>query len=353
MKILFITPYPKAQAPSQRFRFEQYFRALEEQQIYYDFAPFLSLKAWLVIYNQGSTLKKVSSVLTGYLRRFSLLFSLKQYDFIFIHREATPVGPPLFEWLIAKLLRKKIIYDFDDAIWLSNTSDQNKIVARLKWHHKVKAICEWSYKVSCGNQYLADYALQWNKDVIVNPTTIDLTYQENRLKEFSSKEKITIGWTGSHSTLKYLEYLEEALVEIVNKSVELVVISNQPPTLSFPYRFIKWSKETEVSDLLQFDIGIMPLVEDEWSSGKCGFKILQYMSLGIPAVASPVGVNKIMIRETKNGLLASSKEEWQQKLQLLIEDQTLRDSMGREGYRFVKSHYSTEANTKNFLSLFH
>ena len=113
---------------------------------------------------------------------------------IFIHREVAPVGPPVFEWIISKIFKKKIIYDFDDAIWLTDRKDESWILETLKWRSKIQSICRWSYKVSCGNEYLCDYARQFNERVFYNPTTIDTGNLHNpSLYKIDSKDKIIIG----------------------------------------------------------------------------------------------------------------------------------------------------------------
>ena len=278
-----------------------------------------------------------------------------QYDFVFIHREATPLGPPIIEWVIAKVFRKKIIYDFDDAIWLPNTSQENKIAAALKYHSKVRSICKWSFLVTCGNSYLAGYARQFNKNVKVVPTTIDTKYhkkQGGRNNRF--KSTCVIGWTGTHSTEKYLEEIIPVLQEL-EKDYSFVfrVISNHNPKLSLKsFEYTQWDKATEISDLLQFDIGVMPLENNEWTLGKCGFKGLQYMALGIPTIMSPVGVNKDIILQGENGFLASSPKEWKVVLSQLMEDEMLRMEIGGRGVGTIAKYYSVEANEKVYLSLF-
>src|SRR5690606_37637078 len=138
----------------------------------------------------------------GFFRRKILLFKACKYDYIFIHREVAPLGPPIFEWFLAKMLQKRIIYDFDDAIWLTNTSENNKLAAGLKWHQKVDAISKWAYKVSCGNTFLCDYARQFNNNVVLNPTTIDTENMHNpALLQKQVNSVLVIGWTGTHSTL--------------------------------------------------------------------------------------------------------------------------------------------------------
>src|SRR4051812_43061107 len=130
MRILFVTPYPEGTTPSQRFRFEQYYPLLLKNNISYRTASFLNRRAWEVLYRKGFFMTKFFSLLSGYVKRFLLLFSLNKYDIVFIHREAEPFGPPVFEWIAAKVFRKKIVYDFDDAIWIPNASESNSMT---KW----------------------------------------------------------------------------------------------------------------------------------------------------------------------------------------------------------------------------
>jgi glycosyltransferase involved in cell wall biosynthesis len=134
---------------------------------------------------------------------------------------------------------------------------------------------------------------------------------------------------------------------------EFLVIANRDPTLDLPhYRFIKWKQETEVEDLAQIDIGIMPLEDNEWAKGKCGFKLIQYGALEIPAVASPVGVNKDIIQHNVNGFLANSSDSWKKYMEMLIKDAALRNKLGRKARRVIVERYSTEAVKEKFLGLF-
>ena len=276
------------------------------------------------------------------------------YDWVFIHRECAPLGPPVFEFILAKVFRKKIIYDFDDAIWLPNTSEENSVAGWLKFHGKVRWICRWSYRVSCGNEWLADFARQFNSRVVVNPTTIDTDKRHNpNLLEKKPNEKIVIGWTGTHSTLQYLTPLIPALQSIEKKfSVIVRVISNKNPQLPLQnFEFVPWKIETEIQDLMSFDIGLMPLTEDAWSNGKCGFKALQYMALEIPCVASPVGVNTRIVQQGVNGFLCSSNAEWEQTLENLIQQSALRKSIGVAGRQTVVDKFSVSSNSSVFFSL--
>ena len=354
--IIFLCPYPIGQAPSQRFRFEQYFEILRASGFRVTVAPFLSVGGWQVLYQPGNYFKKLLALSRGFCLRWWQLFTLPAYHYVFIHREAAPLGPPVFEWIISNLFRKKIIYDFDDAIWIPNTSHVNRAVAFLKGHGKVKHICSWSYKVSVGNDYLGNFAAKWNKQVVYNPTTIDTeTLHNPALYPSKNKTGLCIGWTGSHSTLKYLDELIPVFMQLQEEFPELTlrVIADKPAALNLKLvEFVAWNKDTEIADLLQIDIGIMPLTDDAWAKGKCGFKALQYLALGIPAVVSPVGVNTIIVSHGTNGFVCTTTEDWLTALRKLIRDSALRKTMGTKGRITVEQHYSVRSNTATFVGLF-
>jgi glycosyltransferase involved in cell wall biosynthesis len=354
MRILFLVPYPFGQAPSQRFRFEQYLPALTMAGHSYKFLPFLDDKTWHILYQPGHTWRKAWGIIKGFGRRAIALRIAPTYDYVFIHREATPLGPPLYEWLLAKVLRKKVIYDFDDAIWIPNISEANRLANGLKHHQKVANICRWAYRVSCGNAYLAGYARQYNSSVVINPTTIDTENLHNKVRDQSEFGRPVIGWTGTHSTLKYLKQLVPILSELEqNFDFEFRVISNQPPELSLrSLVFIPWRKETELIDLLSFNIGLMPLEDDPWAKGKCAFKALQYMALGIPPVVSPIGMNNEVVQDDVNGFLCATPDEWRVHLTQLLNESALRQRLGEAARETIELHYSVVANTQNFLRLF-
>ncbi len=351
--IIFLCPYPQGGAPSQRFRFEQYLHLLKENGFSYRVEGFLDEKTNDILYQPGHQLRKIMGVLRGFVRRLLLLPASSKAAYVFIHREATPVGPPFMEWIIAKVLKKKIIYDFDDAIWLSDTSGVNRFMVKLKWQQKVASICRWSYKVSGGNAYLGEFGRQYNQQVVLNPTTIDTKNHHNQRKN-QEDPPLTIGWTGSHSTMKYLHEIEDVLQKLERQyDFRFVVISNRPPDMKLSnLSFIPWKETTEVDDLLQLHIGIMPLPNDPWAKGKCGFKALQYLALGIPALVSPVGVNTKIVEHGVNGYICNNEAEWYSYLAKLLEDSKLRTSLGQAGRKKVEEEYSVNANAENFLGLF-
>lgn len=311
-----------------------------------------------MLYKRGHVAQKSIAILGGFLRRFALLFGpVFRADVVFIHREATPVGPPLFEFLIARLLRKPVVYDFDDAIWLPNTSEENRFAGWIKWHSKVASICRWSRRVSAGNAYLADFARSYNSEVVINPTTIDCTRVHVPAPRKNDESRcLTLGWTGTHSTLKYLDAFEPVWANLVSQfgaGIKLLIIADRQPPYTWPQlEFIPWSKETEVQDLSRIDIGLMPLTIDRWTEGKCGLKVLQYMALSIPAVASPVGVNTKIIRQAETGLLCDSPDQWEESIARLIRDPAWRKTLGEAGRQHVVQFYSVDSNRSNFISLF-
>lgn len=353
MNILFIAPYPIGQAPSQRFRFEQYFDELRRRNITYRDSPFLDEEAWKIIYHKGHYFDKVSGLLRGYLRRVGDLKHLHKYDYVFIHREASPFGPPVFEWIIKKLFRKKIIYDFDDAIWIPNASEHNRFFSLMKRHKNVKNICSWAHKVSVGNRYLAQFASQYNTHVVHNPTTIDTDEHHNTTTDHVN-HKFIIGWTGSHSTVQYLDELVPVFKELEKKfDFELHVICDVKPRFGLKSLvFVKWSKQAEIDDLLNFNVGIMPLPDTVWTKGKCGFKALQYMALGVPAVVSNVGVNAEIVDHDINGCVCKSLDDWRYYLTKLLIDKEYLLKLSCHTREKIVRQYSLQSNKDNFIRLF-
>lgn len=343
MNILFLSTYPIDKGPSQRFRIGIYLDRLRKEGHHVEYRPFYSPEAWEILYVKGKFIKKAMTLVPGYFGRWRLLLQLKKWDTIVIQREVSPLGPPIFAFLAAKVWRKRIIYDFDDAVWIPNFTAENATFHRLKAYWKTRYTMKWSEGVIAGNDYLADYARQYADKVVVIPTVVD-TDSSHRSERDRSQQIGTpvIGWTGSISTIEHLKRLNSVLSQLQSKiPFKMRVIANKEPNLSdLEYTYIPWNRATEISELDKLDIGLMPLPNDPWSNGKCGFKAIQYMSMGIVAVVSPVGMNKQLIHQDVNGILCSTDEEWAEQLESLLKDAQKRIKLGENAVRTIEERYS-------------
>ena len=263
------------------------------------------------------------------------------------------IGTTLFERGLAKS-GKPIIFDFDDSIWISDISEGNKNLSWMKRSSKTDEIIALSKLVIVGNQYLADHAKLFNNNVEIIPTTIDTNYHKPTEKQ--AKETVCIGWTGSETTIRHFKLIIPVLKRIKEKygdKVSFIQISNvtsECPEIGL--ETVVWNAQDEIAQLQRIDIGIMPLPDDAWAKGKCGFKGLQYMALEIPTIMSPVGVNTEIIDDGKNGFFATTDDEWFAVLCKLIDDADLRKNIGEEGRKTIVARYSIDSQKEKYLSLF-
>ncbi len=342
MNILAIVPSTYDTSPGQRFRIEEWEPLLRERGVEITYAPFESEQLHQLLYQTGSIGRKLAHVTRQFARRFSVINSARQYDAVYVFREGALLGPPLFEWLI-KRKRVPMVFDFDDAIFVSYRSPSNGYLSYLKFAAKTNTICRLASHVMVGNPYLADYARQFNPRVTMIPTTIDTEKYTVQPKE--AVEAPLIGWTGSFSTVQHLDTLGRALQKLAQRErFRLRVIGTPEYRLEgVDVEAMRWRAKTEVDDLRAVDIGVMPLPNDAWSKGKCGLKALQFMALGIPTVCSPVGVNTEIIQDGENGLIADTEDEWVEKLSQLLRSVELRRRLGLAGRATVERTYSAIA----------
>lgn len=348
-----LAPYPKGEAPSQRFRFEQYLNDWEADGYQIHFHSFHTKKSWKRLYQPGKFPLKIADICWNFLRMWAILFRLIPAKNIFMHREMAHMGPPVFEWILAKVFRKKYIYDFDDAIWIPNYSAANAKFQQLKCYWKIPYLIKWADRVQGGNDYLVNYAKQFNPNCVVVPTTIDTVQLHNQLVNHDT-EKVVIGWTGTHSTMHYLEPLFPIIAQLEQEfDFEFHVISNKKLELNLrSLRYKDWNAATEIADLSQFHIGLMPLEKDQWSEGKCGFKALQYMSLGAVAIVSPVGVNETIVHHQQNGWVAKDLADWETALRHLLKDARERKTLGVAARKSIEEKWSVLAWKEHYLKLF-
>lgn len=351
MKVLAVVPSLYDTSPGQRFRLEQWEPILKESGVDITWAPFENDELRRVLYRPGQAVGKVRAVLANMGRRRSELAENKGFDLVYVFREAALLGPPWFERRIARS-GVPMIFDFDDAVFVAYRSPSNGYLSYLKFPQKTGEICRLSTHVMAGNQYLADYAAGFNKDVTIVPTTIDtLKYQ---VIEKAEPETVTIGWSGSYSTVQHLDTIRDAISELArDESFKLRVIGTPDYELEgVDVEALPWKSETEITDLQKIDIGLMPLPDDQWSKGKCGLKALQYMALGIPTICSPVGVNTAIISDGQNGFIADTKEQWIAKLKSLLHSRDLRHNIGSAGRLTVEKEYSAIVHAPRVLKIF-
>jgi len=341
MDVLVLAPYRFDTAPGQRFRIEQWMPHLERLGVRFHFQPFMSQRLSEILYRPGHTIEKARAMLGDFGRRVVQALRCRRYDAVFLHREAALIGPPLIERTIAAL-KVPMVYEFDDAIYVPYVSPSNKYLSLLKFPaQKTDTLCRIASHVIVGNEVLRDYAAKRNRNVTIVPTTIDtdkytLSYDDRPDGE------LVIGWSGSYSSVQYLEPLKPAFERLARTHrFRIEVIGATTFNMDgVEVRSQDWRSETEVEDLRRIHIGVMPLPDEDWARGKCALKALQYMGLGIPTVVSPVGVNCEVIRHGVDGLLASTTDEWVEQLSALLTDAALRRRLGEAGRRRVVEEYS-------------
>lgn len=352
-RVLIITSHRKDRAPNQRFRFEQYLPFLEKNGFQFDFSPLFSESDDKLLYTPGHLSAKLWIGFKAACLRLVNVLKRNEYDIIFIAREGFITGTTFFESLLRKS-KAKIIYDFDDAIWHFDVSKANKRMGWLKNPGKTAKLISFADLVFAGNNYLADYAKHHADHVVIVPTTIDT--DEYCPVNIAEKPKVCIGWSGSYTTIRHFEMIVPALKKIKQKFGDQiyfkVIGDGNFINDDLGIQGIPWSKEDELMELSEIDIGIMPLPDDEWSKGKCGLKGLQYMALNIVTIMSPVGVNSVIIEEGINGFLAGSELEWVEKISVLITNKDLRKQLGAVGRKTVIDKYSVNANKALYLHYF-
>lgn len=354
-KVLILTNHRKDRSPGQRFRFEQYLKTLEAQGCEITFSILLNEKDDRIFYSKGHYFSKALILIKTFLKRFFQIFTIQRYDVVLIFREAYFTGTTFFEKAYRKFSKAKFIFDFDDSIWIEAESIANKKFTWLKNSNKTSTIIALCDCITPGNEFLKQYASQFNKNVVIVPTTIDLE-EYKRMDTNKNPDKICIGWSGSFSTIEHFETVVDALIEvkkIVGTKVYFKVIGDANyRNKELEITGLGWSKKDEIKELSEIDIGIMPLPDNDWAKGKCGLKGLQYMALSIPTIMSPVGVNSDIIQDGVNGFLASTKEEWVKKITQLVESPSLRETIGHAGYKTVLDNYSVEANKEKYIKNF-
>lgn len=337
LSVLLLSRYDRLGASS-RLRFLDFISPLAQHEIDVTAYPFVDDSYIRDLYEHRSL--HFLKIARAYTRRLVLLLKAKRFDVVWIEKEALPWLPAWFETFL--LRQVPYVMDLDDA-WYLRYQKHPFFLLRFLLKNKFVVLAQRARSVTAGNPTLASWAKDCGaQNVVVVPTVIDLKRYPPPPE--SSSQIPVIGWMGSPSSARYVQMIAGALSRL-RGPVRLRLVG--AGSLALPENLmvdrVEWCEDTEVKDLQDFDIGIMPLEDGPWERGKCGYKLIQYMAAGRPVVASPVGINIDLIREGENGFLASSEDEWCQVLDRLSADPLLRTSLGTAGRRFVEARYTHQA----------
>ena len=332
LRILGETAYP-AVVPSARVRIAGFAPFLAPHEVMLDHRPTLTGDEYALLQSCASPARKAAALARSAARR--ALVRRSPHDLLLVHRlrlmaPLPGIDPP----------RRLDVYDLDDALFLGSTADANQRFAWAKQEARRCVAClRRARLVIAGNAFLAGHAARHGARVEVVPSCVDPEVQPRR--QHGEREVLTVGWMGSSSTRKYLAPVLPVLGRLNASRVRfrLVVVGarlsvNEPWIEQRP-----WSILTQAADLASFDVGIMPLRNSDWTRGKCGYKLLQYFAAGVPAIASPVGVNGAIVGDER-GLLAGSAKQWEHALLQLAADAQERRERGAAARQFVEQHYS-------------
>lgn len=347
MNVLLLSRYGRLGASS-RIRSYQYLPHLESQGIHVTVAPFFEDKYIENLYAGRG--RGLDLVLEAYLRRLRAVFQSAKFDLVWVEYETFPWMPACFELLLS-ILHTPYVVDFDDAVFHRYDLHPNYFV-RMFLGRKIDHVMRRAAAVIVGNDYLLARARRAGaKSVVYLPSVVDLKrYAE--VKEVNN-DVFTIGWIGSPATVRYLQLIQPSLFELCKGgNARLIVAGGANVEIEgVPVVRRPWSEETEVAEIRAFDVGIMPLPDEPWERGKCGYKLIQYMACGRPVVASPVGANLKIVEDGVSGFLAATPSEWVRALTALREDRLLRERMGRAGRRRVETEFSLQVTAPRLVDL--
>jgi glycosyltransferase involved in cell wall biosynthesis len=369
MKILLLSRY-STQGASSRIRSLQYLPYLSAKDCQVDVEPLFdnnyiedlykirSTKA--VVYRTQSDVpvsvlsKNKTSIFLSYAKRLMSICKSGRYDLVWIEKELFPWLPAWAEILLSKIGIPYVV-DYDDAVFHKYDLNKSSVVRGLLGN-KIKLVMRNARAVIVGNPYLAEYARHAGaKRVEIIPSVVDQSKYTSRSDCYFDKigDVFKIGWIGTPSTVWYLNAIEGALREVARKfPIELVIVGGGDFQMQgLNVRSIPWAESSEVQEIQTFDIGVMPLPQSPYEMGKCGYKLIQYMACGVPAVASPVGVNSEIISNGVSGFLASSMQEWVNAIELMLTNREIYLAMREEGIKKVEREYNLALSENRLFSL--
>jgi L-malate glycosyltransferase len=353
-KIIVICPFPENEVPGQRLKYEQYFDSWRANGFDVTVKPFVSDKFMKIIYQPGYYHLKAIYTIIAYFKRFVLLFSLRKYDIVYTFLWVTPFGPPIFEKIYA-ILAKNLIYDIDDLVFLKHQSKANQLIGFLKGRSKSIYLMKKAKHVITCTPYLDNFVRQYNPNTTDISSTVDTQKRYVPVNNYQNDHQIIIGWSGSHSTSKYLYLLKDVLKELAQQcNFKLLVMGDASFSIKgLDIEVLEWKEESEIATLQRFDIGLYPLPDEQWVYGKSGLKAIQYMALGIPTVASNIGTIDRIIDHNENGFLINDNNhhEWLNYLKILINDAELRGKLGSKARSKIDKEFSIHQNEQKYLNI--
>ena len=331
--------------PAGRFRIGQYVPYLRQAGWDVALRPRRPAQPWVTPW-KNPLLQVAHRRIGGLVRRINRLRDIDaadRFDAVFLNRDLLE-GKYVYE---ERLFQRnpRVVFDFDDAIFLGGKADH------------IGRICERAAWVTVGNEHLAAFARQFTPRVTVIPTVIDTSlYSADPDRARANTGSVRVGWLGSAQSIAQTLYPHVEMLADLQRELgfEFVIISKprpEPPRHGLRWTYVEWSPlvETRIAD--HFDIGIMPLLDEPFQRGKCGCKLLQYMAAGLPAVASPVGINEPLVGGGERGLAATNPAEWRKALSALMDNADLRDRLGCAGRQFVTEQYSVHHWFPELLSV--
>jgi glycosyltransferase involved in cell wall biosynthesis len=354
VEVLALIPNQYGHAPGQRSSIELWESVLAPVGINIHYAPFETERLHEVLYRPGHYATKVGEMVRAYIDRIRLLGDLRRFDAVFVYREAALLGPAFLEKMVARR-GLPIIYQLDDPLFIPYTSPSNGYLSYLKFFGKISEICRLSKVVMVNSTQIREYVSQYNQNIWQVPSVVDTTQYEFRPDLLEVKpEEVCIGWSGSPTTIGNIRVIAGALRQLAERVKHRVHLigGTEFDLPGVPYVAQKWSAETEVADLRKMQVGMVPLPVNEWNKRKFYMKTAQYMALGIPTVATPLGSNPEVVEHGVTGFLADSEEEWIKYLSLLINDHELRLQMAQAAATAAQKKYSLEGNTGKIIGAF-
>lgn len=340
IKVLAIVPYHLDFCAGQRFRIELWAKELAGRGIDVEFLPFTDASLTDVLYQPDKTLKKALLVINCFVRQAARTISAAKPDVIFIYREAALAGPAIIEKIVRRW-RIPIVYDIDEPLFVPHLSRANGQFTRLRFFSKIDELFKMSDCVFAVNKSIAEYAGKFNDNVELVPMTVDVERYKPGSNTRLENDKPIIAWVGTRTNQPNIELAVPAMRRLRNAHdfTFRIIADDEMKLDGLDVDFVPWTYNIEVPKLQEAQIGVVPVKKSDWSPWKFFFKTIQFMSLGMPIVASATGSNVEIVEDGVNGFLADGEEDWHDKLKLLIEDAHLRKKLGENARKTVLERF--------------